>query len=172
MDVFDCIKTRKSIRKYLDKDIPDETIRKLIDCARHAPSSHNCQSWEFVIIKDKKTKEKLSTVHKWSGFVKNAPIVIVVCYDKKKLKFAPSDMLNPAIAAENLLLAAQAIGLGACWVYVKSFDEPEIEQDVKKILNIPEDISVLCMVPIGYPDEKPEPKKLRSIEEMIHFEKW
>ncbi|MFZ3077688.1 MAG: nitroreductase family protein [Candidatus Aenigmatarchaeota archaeon] len=172
MDAVDCIKTRRSIRKYADKEVPDEILKELIDCARRAPASHGAQSWEFVLVRDKSTKEKLSKIHKWCGFVKGAAAVIVVCYDKMKLKFSPSDIINPSLAAQNILLAAHSLGLGACWVFVKDFDDPDVEQKAKGLLGIPESAGVLCMIPVGYPDEKPAHKKLREIDDVLHMEKW
>lgn len=172
METVKCIKSRRSIRKYSDRKIPDKIIRELIDCARRAPSSHNAQSWEFIIVKNKTTKEKLSLIHKWAGFAKNASAIIAVCYDSERVKFSPSNLINPALAAGNILLAAHSLGLGACYVYVKESDEPEVEQKAKKLLNVPENIGVLCMIPVGYPDEKIQPKKLRKIDEMAHSDKW
>lgn len=172
MDAVDCIKTRRSIRKYANKEVSDEILKELIDCAIHAPISHGSQSWEFIAVRDKATKEKLSNIHKWAGFAKDAQVVVVVCYDKGKLKFSPSDIINPSLAAENILLGAHSLGLGACWVFVKDFDDPDVEQKAKKLLNIPENTGVLCMIPIGYPDEKPAHKKLREIDEILHIDKW
>jgi len=172
MDAIECIKTRRSIRKYANKKVTDKVLRELVDCARHAPASHGAQSWEFVLVRDSVTKEKLSKIHKWGGFVKDAQAVIVVCYDKGKLKFSPSDIINPSLAAENILLAAHSIGLGACWVFVKEYDDPDVEQKAKELLGIPENIGVLCMIPVGYPNEKPVGKKLREIDDVLHLEKW
>lgn len=172
MDAVECIKTRRSIRKYASKKVSDEILKELIDCARHAPISHGAQSWEFVLVKDKAAKERLSKIHKWGGFVKDAQAVIVVCYDKTRLKFSPSDVINSSLAAQNILLAAHSLGLGACWVFVKDFDDPDVEQNAKELLNIPENAGVLCMIPIGYPDEKPAHKKLREIDDVLHMEKW
>ena len=141
MDTIKCIKSRQSTRAYLEKDVPDSLITELIDCAIHAPSSCNTQPWEFIVIKNKNTKEKLSKIHPWSNFVNNAPVIIIVCYDSKKLTFSPSDIATASVAAENLLLAANSLELGACWVYIKDFSQPEIEQTVKTALHMPEHIN-------------------------------
>lgn len=176
MDTIKCIKTRRSIRKYLDKPVSDELINELIDCARHAPSAYDCQSWEFVVVKDAAAKEelasKLARIQPYSKFIKGAPVVIVCCYDQTKLKSSPADIFNPALAAGNLLLAATDRGLGACWVYVKDDKHPETEQVVKSALGLPKHIGVICVVPVGYPGEVPGARELRTIESMRHMEKW
>ncbi|MCD6229623.1 MAG: nitroreductase family protein [Candidatus Diapherotrites archaeon] len=156
----------------MEKDVPDKLITELIDCAIHAPSSCNTQPWEFIIIRNKETKEKLSEAHRWCSFIKDAPVVIVVCFDSNKLNLSPSNIATTSVAAENILLAANSLGLGTCWVYIKDYNEPEIEQKVKNTLSIPEHINALCMIPVGYPASKPTSKKLTEIEEIIHFEKW
>lgn len=172
MDAIKCMKSRRSIRKYLKKPVSDNLVKELIDCARCAPTSSNCQNWEFVIVRENSIKKELSQIHKWSNFVKDANIVLAVCYDKDKYAFCPSAIINGALAAQNILLAAHAFGLGACWVFVKDDDVKEIEARVKEILNIPNNIDVVCMLGIGYPDEKPETKKLRDLDEITHLEKW
>lgn len=172
MDAEKCIKTRRSKRKFLDKEVSEETVAELIDWARHAPSSHNDQPWEFVVIRKEKTKKKLSEIHNWSSFVKEAPVVIAVCYDTERGRFNPSTLIGAALGAENLLLAAHAKGLGACWVFVKDYDQPEVEKEVREILEVPEQVEVLCIIPVGYSEQRPGAKKLRDIEEITHFERY
>jgi len=172
MKLIDCIKTRRSIRKYKDKEVSDDVIRELIDCARHAPSSCDTQPWEFVVIRDKAVREKLSQIHKFASYVKGAPVVIAICYDEKRCTYSPSNYLSSAAATENLLLTIHDKGLGSCWTYVKDFEDPEIEVKVKKILKVPDNIGVLCLLPIGYPDQKPVKRELRSVEDIVHNEKW
>lgn len=176
MDTIKCIKTRRSIRKYLDKPVPDKLINELIDCARHAPSAHNCQSWEFVIVKDSAAKKRLAdalvAIRPHSNFINGAPVVIVCCYDQTKVASTPTDVFSPALAAENLLLAAHDHGLGACWVYIKDSEDLASEKLVKKTLSIPKDFGVICLIPVGYPDEVPGARELRPIEGMRHEDKW
>lgn len=168
MNALEAIRTRRSIRSFSNKEVSEESIRKLIDCARRAPSSHNRQPWQFIVVGEEGLKSKLSKVHQWSGFVKDASKVVVVCYEKERTEFMPSGIINPALATQNILLAAHSLGLGACWVYVKDFDDREVEDSVKEILEIPEEIGVLAMVPIGYPDEEPKEKDLRDVGEITH----
>ena len=172
MDLKNCIKTRRSIRKYKDQKVPKELIEDIIDSVRYAPSSHNTQPWDFIIVDKKELKEHLSQVHQWAGFAKDSDKIIVVCYDTNKCKWSPSKFANPAIAATYILLNAHDAGLGACWIYIKDSEEPEIEKKVKSILNIPDFLDVLCMIPIGYPDETPGDKDLRNLNDLMHFNKW
>lgn len=172
MDTIDCIKTRRSIRKFQKKEVSDEIIKDIIDCARHAPSGHDAQLWAFVVVKDKKKLELLSKAQKWSSFISNAPICIVVCCVPGPNNVKPSTYFSATCAAENIMLAAHSYGLGTCWCYVKDFDDSSVESRVKKILDIPKDIEVLCMIPVGYPDEKPEARKLKDYEEIVHNNSW
>lgn len=172
MDAIKCLKTRRSIRKYTAETVTDKQINEILECARNAPSAHNCQSWEFIVVKDEKKKTQLSQVHQWAGFVKDAPVVIVTCHNKNRDTFTPpsTNRFTPAVAVENILLAAHALGLGACWVYVKDDKEPNIEENVKKILDLPENLEVICQVPIGHPNEKPHIKKLIPKNETIRIQ--
>ena len=172
MDILECVKKRRSVRQYKTDDVSDDVVLSLIDGARYAPSSHNCQSWEFIVVRNLDTKEKLSNLHRWAGFVKTAPVVIVVCYNTEINKNVPSNIITPAIATENLLLMATSYGLGACWVYIKDFVEIDVEKKAKEILNVPLGFDVLCMVPMGYLLNDVPQKKLRSVDDMVHFDKW
>lgn len=172
MDFKDCVFSRRSIRKYKRKELSAEKINSIIKYALYAPSSCNTQNWEFILVKDKKVKEKLSKVHKYCSFVKDASYVIVFCFDKSKCLYSPSGLLSVAVAAENILLGITNEGLGGCWIYVKDDKEPEIENKVKEYLNIPENIEVVCMISVGYPDEVPQDKKVKDLKEVIHVEKW
>jgi len=170
MDLMEAIKTRRSIRRYKPTNIPDNLIHSLIDSARHAPSGDNIQPWEFIIVKDKRIKEQLAKTHTWSDFVKDAPICIVVLADEKR---APSYFeVDAACATQNLLLAAHGLGLGACWVAVYDLCDANFERHVRNVLNVPSHLRVIAMVPIGYPDEKAEPRSLREIDKILHFDKY
>jgi nitroreductase len=174
METIKCIKTRRSRRVFLNKDIPEKTIKKLIECALNAPSSMNCQPWHFLIVKNKEAKIKLSKLKEEDNqnHILSAPISIVVCVDMNK---SPSRWIEDGITAtENILLAVHDLGLGA--VYVTGFKEskPEIAEEIRKILNLPKNIIPITILPIGYPDpnEKQEHKKLVEVEEVIHYDKW
>lgn len=165
MDAIDCLKTRRSIRIFEDKDVPEEIVDDILDCARKAPSGHNSQAWKFVVVRNKDNKDQLAKAQKWSSFIADAPICIVVCCTESEHR--PSNYLSAACAAQNILLSAHAHGLGGCWCYVKDFDDLSIESRVRDILIIPKNIEVLCMIPIGYPDEKPGERVLKDLSEIM-----
>ena len=145
MDVFEAIKKRKSVRSFEDKPVSKETLTKLLDAARVAPSAKNAQPWHFIVITDKKKREELSK-GMFAKWLHNAPVVIAACGDEK----ASSKwfLVDTALALENMVLAATGEGLGTC--VVGSFDE----SDVKKILGIPESLRVVALLAVGYANEK------------------
>lgn len=166
MNLLEVIKTRRSIRRYKSLNVPDDVINQLIDAARYAPSADDVQPWEFIIVKDGRIKEQLAKAHAWSYFVKDAPVCIVVLGNEEA---SPSYFaIDVACATENLLLAAHALNLGACWVAVYDPHDPSSERHVRTVLNVPQHLRIIAMVPIGYPDEKVEPRNLRDINKIIH----
>jgi len=173
MDLFEAVRARRSIRAFSEGDIPDETVEKLIDAARKAPSAGNIQPWEFIIVKNKETKRKLSIAAGYQAFIEEAPIVIVVCADQIRSWRGYGSrgaelycIQDTAAAIENLLLAACAMDLGACWV--GAF----YEDKVKDILRIPRGIRPVAIIPIGRPAERPKPRGRRSLNEIIHYETY
>ena len=169
MDLLKAIKTRRSIRRYKPTKVSDGLINSLIDAARHAPSAHNTQPWEFVIVRNKRVKKQLAETHAWSSFINDAPVCIVVLGNEKISSFF---VIDTACATENLLLAAHGLGLGACWVAVYDPDNPNSERHVRDALNVPPHLRVIAMIPIGYPDEKRTPRNLRELDKMVHFNKY
>ena len=180
MELDETIKGRRSIRKYQNKNIPDSIIEELLDLARCAPSSMNGQPWHFIVIKSDMTKKQIMEIkNKYSppekrlyraDFLQDAPVVIVVCVDKQK-SFG-REVENGILAATNIILGAYSRGLGSVYMTAYNSDEPRISKEIKQILNIPENIDPITIIPLGYPDEVPEPEGLRPLEEMIHYEKF
>lgn len=174
MEVNECIKTRRSVRKFLDKEVSKEQIEKIIDAARNAPSSMNSQPWEFVVIKSKELKEKIASLKDEDNreHILTAPLVIVVCVDKDKSETRYVE--DGVAAAENILLMAHSLGLGAVYVTGFKLSKPEIAESIQSILNIPKNVQPIVIIPIGYldPSEKIEDKKLREINELIHEDRY
>jgi len=170
LDLIETIKTRRSIRRFKPTTIPDRLIHSVIDSARHAPSAGDTQPWEFIVVKDKNVKERLAQTHAWSDFVTEAPVCIVVLGNEK---ISPNYFaIDTACATENLLLASHSLGLGACWVAVYDSLNPNFEKHVRDVLNVPSHLRIIAVVPIGYPDEKVEPRKLRELDKILHFDKY
>ncbi len=164
MDVFDAIRNRRSIRKYKKDPVEDEKITKCLEAARWAPSASNRQPWHFIVVRDEKTRKKLSDMHPYGRFMRESPVVIVVLGDPEK--HPKYYLYDPSIATQNLLLAAHAQGLGTCWMGV--INTP-FEEDMKRLLNVPERMRIVCCVSMGYPDETPTSTR-RELAEIVSYE--
>jgi len=171
MDVFEAIKTRRSIRAFTRQDVSKEDVKKLLDAARMAPSAGNIQPWEFIVVRDPQMKRALSIAALDQTFIEEAPVVIVVCAD---LTLSASGygirgvrlycLQDTAAAIQNMLLAACALGLATCWV--GAFHEEE----ARKVLNIPSGVRPVAIIPVGYPAETPEARWKRPLSEIVHYE--
>lgn len=168
MDAIKAIMTRRSIRKYKKKSVPKELIMKLLDAARQAPSAYNDQPWEFIIVKNKETMKKILQ-YKKSKFMINAPVWICCGYNKKKSS-TELNLENTALAIENLLITAHALGLGAVYTGAYDPDDPSLENAINKALKLPKSVKIVSIVCTGWPDEEPRDKKMRPLEDMTHFE--
>ena len=173
MDVLEAIKGRRSIRAFKNQDVPAETVEELIDAARWAPSAGNIQPWEFVIVTHAETKRRLSDAALHQSFIEEAPVVIVVCADVARSSWGYGSrgtnlycLQDTAAAIENMLLAAQALGLATCWVGAFR------EDDVAKVVNTPRNVRLVAIVPVGRPAEKPRARPKRSLREIVHYEKF
>ena len=171
MELFEAIRGRRSVRRFQEKDVPQELITQLIDAARWAPSAGNLQPWEFVVVRDPELKKALARAALNQMFIAQAPVVIVVCADEIRSGsvYGPRGstlycIQDTAAATQNLLLAAHALGLGACWVGAFSEDE------VRRVLGIPLGVRPVAIVPVGYPAERPRPPRRRELGEIIHHE--
>lgn len=179
MELDKAIKGRRSIRRYKAKNIPDSVIKELLYLAEYAPSSMNGQPWHFIVIKNDRTKKEIAEIKNRycppekraykADFLKHAPVIIVVCVDKEKSH--KREIENGILAAAYIMLGAYSRGLGSVLMTAYSADEPRISEEIRKILDIPEAFNPVTIIPIGYPDEAPEPKELRPLEEMIHNER-
>jgi len=162
METLECIKTRRSIREYEDKDVPNDIIGIILEAATFAPSAGNLQPWEFIVVKERKKRELLYKASYYQEHVRDAPVVIVVCVDLKKASSRYGHrgknlycIQDTAAAIQNMLLAAHDLGLGTCWV--GAFDE----EDVKLTISLPENLRPVALITLGYPKEKPKmPKRI------------
>lgn len=171
MELFEVIKKRRSIRSYKKQELPQEIVNQIVDAARLAPSAGNSQSWAFVIVKKEEAKLALAQAAFGQRWLGGAAIVIVVCADLKraeesygqrgKILYAIQDT---SAAIENILLAASALGLGACWM--GAFREEEI----RKIINASMDMKPVALIPIGYPSESPNARSRRPLSEVVFEE--
>nr|MDO8135657.1 nitroreductase family protein [Candidatus Njordarchaeum guaymaensis] len=165
MDVLEVIRTRRSIRRYdQSRDVELEKLLACLESARWAPSASNRQPWHFIVVRKKETREALARMHPYGKFMAQSPVVLVVLGDPQKHpKYFKCD---PPIATQNFLLAAHAQGLGTCWMGV--IDAP-FEDEMKRLLGVPESLRIICTVSVGYPAEKTE-KTRQPLEELVSYE--
>lgn len=173
MDIFDVFSGRRSIRRYKDLPVEEDKITQVLEAARLAPSWKNQQCWRFIVIKDvDRKRELLKGFHEdnpGTKAVASAPLSIVVCADPDESGIENGIeyyIADTAIAFEHLCLAAHALGLGTCWM--GWFDENLI----KEALDIPEQIRVIGVTPLGYPDQEPKPRPRKELEEIIYYDNW
>jgi nitroreductase len=178
MEFMDVVASRKSVHSYADREVEEEKLAKVLEAARLAPSWANRQCCRYVVIKDKAKIEELSDGRK--TWLKQAPVVLAACADPKD-SGARNGMdyylVDVGISMQQLVLAATDLGLGTCWIGM--FDEAK----VKKLLEVPENVRVVALTPLGYPAEKegfeikPAQKfvgsdRRKPVEEVVHREKW
>lgn len=166
---MDAILNRKSIRKYKDIKIGDEIVESLLRAAMAAPSAGNEQPWEFIVLRDKDIMRKITEFHPYSKMLLNTDVAIVVCGDEAKEKFKGYWVQDCSAASENILLAAEDKGLGAVWLGVYPMEDRVAS--LKEILNLPESVIPLSIIPVGYPDEQKDPSD-RFNTERIHYDRW
>jgi len=171
MELLQAIKGRRSIRAFKKQNVPEEIVEKLIDAASWAPSAGNIQPWEFVIVRKPAVKKKLAQAALNQEFVEEAPVVIVVCADEKRSSMGYGlrggtlyCIQDTAAATQNILLTAYSLGLGACWV--GAFNEDE----AKKVMNAPEEIRPVAIIPVGYANEAPSQRDRRPLSRIMHHE--
>ncbi|MCS7097895.1 MAG: nitroreductase family protein [Candidatus Methanomethyliaceae archaeon] len=171
MDVFECIKRRRSVRNFKKLPVKYEDLTKILNAAILAPSAGNIQPWEFIIVTKQELKEELAEAALGQYWMVDAGVIIVVCAREKdsSARYGLRGrtlycIQDTAAAIENMLLAVTALGYGACWV--GAFDE----EAVRKILKIPSGVRPIALIPIGVPNEVPEPRWRMELHEVIHFE--
>jgi nitroreductase len=169
MDVSEAIRNRRSVRKYQTRNIENDKLDRVLEAGRLAPSARNLQEWRFVVVRDGSRRKRLAEAAKGQTFVGEAPVVIAACATVTDYVMTCGQLTYPidlAIALEHMVLAAAAEGLGTCWI--GAF----YEEEVKKVLNIPPEVRVVALLPIGYPDESPSPRPRKEMKEIVAFETW
>lgn len=172
MNALNCINSRRSIRKYLNKKIPANIIKQLITAGMNAPSSYNSQPWIFILIKDKKTMQAIVDAKGGSQFITSAPLMIASCYDESKTLDKYHNIENVSLSVENILLAAHSLGLGACYIGAFDPENPKVESLISKALKLPKKVHIVSLISIGYPDQEPKAKKMRKFSEVVKNEHY
>lgn len=169
MEAMEAILSRRSVRKYLSREVPEETIIQILRAAMAAPSAGNQQPWHFVVVREKGLLEALAGVSPYTGMTREAPVAIVVCGDLSLEQRKGFWVQDCSAATQNLLLAAHALGIGAVWCGL--FPREERVAATRALLGLPEHIVPLALVPIGYPAEEPAPAD-RFDSGRVHFDRW
>jgi len=162
MGVFDTIKDRRSIRTYKGERIPKDKLEKLLETARLAPSAANRQNWKFIVVENEQIKNQLVTACNNQAFVGTTSHIIAGIGDPAQ-KWHQVDL---AIALEHIVLEAVELGLGTCWI--GAFNEEE----VKKILKIPQDRKVVGLLTVGIPAESPAARPRKALEEIVAYNEY
>lgn len=168
MDVLEAIRKRYSCRSYKEKEIEREKLNQLLEAARLAPSAKNLQDWRFVVVTDKEKKQKLAQAANNQSFLEEAGAIIVACTNSDYLMRCgqPAGVIDVAIALEHICLQATELGLATCWI---GAFYPE---KVKPIVGIPADITVVELLAIGYPADKPKGQDRKPVEKIACFNTW
>jgi nitroreductase len=163
MEAIEMLKTRRSKRKFLLAPVPKEVLRDIIDCGRLAPSALNIQPVEFIVVTEEETKKRIAEATDYGRFIVNAPVCIAVFSQHTKYYLE-----DGSAATENILLAAHAHGLGACWV---AGDKKPYADKIRQLLGVPQEFKLVSLIPLGYSKEEPKPAK-KNLENVLHWEKY
>jgi nitroreductase len=162
VSLIDLILSRRSIRSYESKDIPEEVLQQILEAGRQAPSAANRQPIRFVVVSDHSVVKNLCDTLV-TRFVKSAPVVIVGCADVKSFLTGRWAVVDATIAMQNMVIAAWALGIGSCWIGAWN------EEKVKKLLKIPDRWKFVALLTLGFPAEKPKPRKKKQFENLFNF---
>ncbi|MCK5878269.1 MAG: nitroreductase family protein [Holophagae bacterium] len=169
MDTLQAILTRRSIRNFTDEPISEEQVHHIIEAAMYAPSANNRQPWHFVIIDEREQLDKIPVLHPYADMVKKAPLVITICGDTRLEPAEGYLSVDCGVAAQNILLAAHALGIGSCWLGI--YPREERMQAVTELLELPGHILPVAFIVLGIPNEiKSTPNRFRP--DRIYSNRW
>ncbi len=163
------ILSRRSIRKFKNTPVSEKDIEDILKAAMAAPSAGNAQPWEFIIIDKRAILDQIPKIHPHAQMILQSPMAILVCADITREKYPGRWMLDCSAATQNILLAVHEKGLGAVWVGIYP-DEARIK-GITELLNLPNNIKPVSLIPIGYPDETKPPSN-RFDKNKIHYNKY
>ncbi len=164
MKGYDFIINRRSIRKYKESEIPKKDLDLILEAANHSPMAEEYQSWKLILVKNKEIKNRivnLSANQKWVKYA--SAFVFGIMLNKGDPRWR---IIDTSIALENVVLAAEALGYGSCWI--GAFEEEEI----KKLLQIPKKNQILAYITLGIKDEVPHNREYKNLEEIVYLDKY
>ncbi len=168
---LDFVFSRRSIRKYQNKTVPDEMIADLLEAAMAAPSAVARDPWHFIVVRNRETLNKITDILPNGKMLRQAPVAFIVCGDINKANLQEESYLlqDLSAAVENILIAANTLGLGTCWLGVHPREERL--SGIRQVFALPDQIIPMCGIAIGWPAEQPE-ARTRYKQERVHLEKW
>ncbi len=169
MDVLETIAARYSVRGYTSDPVDDETLTKVLEAARWAPTAANRQPFRLVVVRTQGREKELARIYGRPWFV-TAPLVIAVVAVPgeawRRMDDKPYDEVDATIAMDHLILAAASMGLGTCWV--AAFDPGA----AREVLGLPADVEPVAFTPLGYPDKPRSATARRPLDELVRYERW
>lgn len=169
LNIIEGIMTRSSIRRFTGELINDKELDTILRAGFQAPSAHNFQPWDFIVLRDKSKLEEIKEFHKYAKMTEEAGTAIVVCGDTIKQNNMGFLVSDTSAAIQNMLLAAHGLGLGAVWCGI--YNKPELVENFSRVLDLPENILPIGMVVVGNKAQEREAQN-RYDEEKIHYDKW
>jgi nitroreductase len=171
MDFYDAVSKRLSIRSYRPDPVPDDVLARVLEAGRLAPSAKNLQPWKFIVVRDESVREQLVPACRGQKFVGEAPIVICGCALQDEAwggmgGYWSAESVDVTIALEHMILAAAAEGLGTCWI--GAF----IEEEVRKVLAVPERIKPVALTPLGYPARDARPRGRKPLSDIVCYDRF
>jgi len=168
---LNCIFSRRSIRKYNNKAVPEKTINDLLEAAMAAPSAVAKDPWHFIVVQNRESLNKIADVLPSAKMLRQATAAFIVCGDINKANIQAESYLlqDLSAAAENILIAANILELGACWLGIHP--RKDRLSGIRQLFDLPDNIIPMCGIAIGWPAEKPE-ARTRYKNERVHREKW
>ena len=158
-EVLELMKDRRSVRKYKPDPIEEEKIEMILEAARWTQSASNRQPWRFIVIKNKKTIEKLQTAARFGNFVSQAPVVIAIIADKKR---SPNWYIHDtSMLSHQMCLMAWSLGIGTCWI--GSMDR----EKAAEVLGLDKNEHLTTILPLGYYYSKPSPTSRKELKNMV-----
>ncbi len=171
MDFYEVIRKRLSVRAYRPDPVPEEILNRILDAGRLAPSAKNLQPWKFIIIRDEKIRQALVPACRNQQFIAQAPVIICACALLEQAwkgmgGYWSAAEIDVTIALEHIILAAANEGLGTCWI--GAF----IEDEVRKVLEIPAGVKPVALTPLGWPAQESRPRARKELKEIVCYERF
>lgn len=169
-DFFNVIRERHSVRAYADEPVSDADVETMLRCAMQAPSAANEQPWDFIVIRDRDLLDQAAGINPWAGFVRKAPLAILVCLNGQKEKEKGMGIIDMGACSENLLLAATALGLGA--VFTGIYPLKDRMEGFSRLCGLPDYVQPIGLIVIGKPKGEAPGFKDRYNPAAVHQNRW